>query len=807
MPPRAWQRPAASAAWAPIVGLSVALGVAGPGPARADDVDEMAQRMVELEAQVRELDITLKSEGPNAEAVERRIIDGQVLYELKNYEAASIILLDVVERYPNDRSWPEALFYLADSLYLKRDFLSARRYLEQCASLGPASKHYQDSLERLIELSLYTKDDAKVDDYLAKLGSLGRASTPNVAYIEGKYQFFHQRYELSQARLTAIQPGQPYWFQAQYFLGAIAVAQGRPLDAIQIFDALVKAEPKPDAKPDARLDAKAKAKAKPDANAEVRVEGSKDLPADVAARIVELAHLALGRLYYDQGQIQAADLEYSRIAQGSDLYSDALYESGWVAIKDKQFAKAYRALDLLLTITPDMPQSPEIHLLMSNLQVRQGQYDDATRSFTVTRDEFEGVKKDLDESLRKQGASEAFFRAQIARSMGKFDLASFVPESVGKWIGKQPDMDQVGGLIGDEADLKKSLEESAELIAKLEKAIDGPTRVNIFPELAAARTRAQLTGNRLIDLENKLIQREHDLVVRDPTGDQASRALEEATRARVQIQRDLASAPRAKETVEERSRRARSEYDEMDKRAVELNVLLANLRAEIVAIEKYAHDTHQAEDVQTHESFARQLADVKQQEAELSAEYERIRRDIADSAREVGVDDSQSQAEAGLRKQLDGAQQAEREAMSSMRARLSGPDRSKADQIEAVLGRARAAQAMIDDFNGKIEGLIEQKLGEMRGTIADEKAHLVVYQRSLDGYRGETAEVGGSVTAASFRAIADRLYQIVVRADVGIIDVAWALKQSKTDENSRLVREKKRELKLLDDEFKEVLKE
>ena len=34
-----------------------------------------------------------------------------------------------------------------------------------------------------------------------------------------------------------------------------------------------------------------------------------------------------------------------------------------------------------------------------------------------------------------------------------------------------------------------------------------------------------------------------------------------------------------------------------------------------------------------------------------------------------------------------------------------------------------------------------------------------------------------------------------------------ALKQNKTDENSRLVREKKRELKLLDDEFKEVLKE
>ena len=63
------------------------------------------------------------------------------------------------------------------------------------------------------------------------------------------------------------------------------------------------------------------------------------------------------------------------------------------------------------------------------------------------------------------------------------------------------------------------------------------------------------------------------------------------------------------------------------------------------------------------------------------------------------------------------------------------------------------------------------------------------------------------MTAQSFKNIRERFYQVVVRSDVGIVDVSWALKQNKTDENSRLVREKKRELKLLDDEFKEVLKE
>ena len=109
--------------------------------------------------------------------------------------------------------------------------------------------------------------------------------------------------------------------------------------------------------------------------------------------------------------------------------------------------------------------------------------------------------------------------------------------------------------------------------------------------------------------------------------------------------------------------------------------------------------------------------------------------------------------------------------------------------------------------DSQVDLLIDQKLADMRSTITDEKAHLLAYNRTLDSYRGETNEVGGGVAASSFRAMAERFYQIVVRADVGIIDVAWALKQNKTDENSRLVREKKRDLKVLDDEFREVLKE
>ena len=46
-----------------------------------------------------------------------------------------------------------------------------------------------------------------------------------------------------------------------------------------------------------------------------------------------------------------------------------------------------------------------------------------------------------------------------------------------------------------------------------------------------------------------------------------------------------------------------------------------------------------------------------------------------------------------------------------------------------------------------------------------------------------------------------------VRLDVGVVDVAFTRKQDKTEDIQKLSQQKDRELKALDEEFKEVLKD
>lgn len=758
---------------------SFLLGAALVGPvasARADEVDILGARLVSLEAAIRELDIELKPPEQTPEAITRRLIDGQVLYELKNYEAASTVFLDIVEKYPKSPEFPEALFYLADSLYLKRDFLSARRYYERTIEL-PRPRHAQETLERLIEIALHSGDYSKVDSYLARLGQIEGAPGPQsaVPYVKGKYFFFRKRYEDALSTLQSIPKGHPSWYQAQYFIGASLVGQQRFGEAVQVFDNLAKSEPKADPK------------------------------ADVEKKVVELAHMALGRIYYDQGQLQSATAEYGKIAQDSDQFADALYESAWVAVKEKLYQKAYRQFDLMLTTQSEGPQVPEIKLLMGNLQIRNSEFDEATKSFEKTRDQFEVVKKDIDAVAQKQGNPVAYFKGVLVKNTGRFDLSAALPPSAVKWISKDPDLDKLTSVMGDLGDVTKAVSDSETTIARIEKQLDDPTRVNIFPELAQARTRSLETGNQLIDVENKLLTIERKLI--DPVIDAERQQLDDLARQRQQLEKQLENLPREKDSYQDRIRKARAAFDELDKRAVEINVALQSAVAKRVAIERYFHDSGQDRMPEKSAAVEAQLAEAKQIEAQLVAEQERLRRDIADASNAVGVDDAQMRQEEDLKRKLAEVMAREHEVFEQSRARLDGRSRSKTDQIESLLTRARTGEEAIKGFNVRIDALIDQRLTDVRAMLSEEKGNFSRYKVTLASYNGESGDIGGGVLATSFKNVQERFYQIVVRADVGIIDVAWALKQNKTDENSRLVREKKRDLKVLDDEFREVLKE
>ena len=762
------------------LGLAVvvfALGSTIPRPSGADEVEQLGGEVLKLQEELRQLEnrVQTSSVVANEEMAERILIDAQVSYELKDYEAAAIRLLDVVEKYPQSAAYLDALFFLADSLFYKRDYFSSRRYFTKLVEEGPKAIHYQEALQRLIELSLHTGDYGPVDGYLAKLADLPpERLRPSVPYVKGKYYYFRHNYEEAEKAFKGLQDGHKYWFHGQYFVGASQVARGKLTEAVVTYEGLLRAEAK-------------------------TVEEK---------RIAELSYLALGRIYYEQGQLTNATTAYSKIPIKSDLLPEALYEQAWVSIKEKDYKTAFRSLDTLLTLKPDDPVAPEVKLLIGNLHIRQNEFDEARDSFTKTREEFEPLHKQLEAARSKD--IDAYFRELIGKNLGKFDAATYLPPLALKWVRQEPEMERVSNLVTDVGGMKKELTEAQNILQRVQKALDGPQRINVFPELAVARNTAGGMAARLAGIERRLVTVETAL--ESPVATPAERGqLGELARERALVEQKIAKLPSDTESVAARQRRIRGQFEDIDQAAVLQGAQLQAYSALRVGIELFYGNLIKDKKIQPSpaetERATNELAAAKAEEERLRQEYEHLRQDIADALAGVGAYDVDTQQQTQLRGQLATLIEQEHDLGNAIRGRLSGPSRTRADQIASILDRARAAERQIDRFSGKIDAMVEERLKEYRTTVAEEQAHVAEYQRQLGGYEGETSDVGGGITAESFRNIAQRFYNIVVRADVGVIDVAWALKDARTQEKTRLLREQKRDLKLLDDEFKPVLKE
>jgi chromosome segregation ATPase len=536
-----------------------------------------------------------------------------------------------------------------------------------------------------------------------------------------------------------------------------------------------------------------------------------------------------------------------------------LYESAWVAIKAKDYPRARRQLDLLLLNAPNSPLAPEVKLLIGSLHIRQNEYGPATDVFTKTRDEFEPVHRLLETELAKTPNPPAYFKDLINKNLSKFDVAAILPQSTARWLKDENDVVRVSTLIGDENDLRKSLAESEEIVKRLEKALSGPARVNVFPELAAVRAKATEIANQLTEGKRILAAREQKII--EPVIGAQKAELDALSAESARLEQALAALPAKTASIQERMAKQRAALNELDKKASELSVEVTTMQRAVAGIRKLYRDAMREKEEQqvqtpaattpptvdpgatTYAAKADELtkrlagtrggidktkeridklkdlvlqkpSDAKGELEAVSTEVESlragiegVRKDILDAASSIGVDDNEMQAAAQVRAQYEQLLTKQRALIAGVESRLSGGDRVKAEQIRSILDRARAVDGKIASLNAKIDEILDAKLKDIQVTLAEEKALVADHQAKLAAYTGESAEVGGAVVADSWKAVTNRFYNIVVRADVGIIDVAWALKDSATRETNRLVAERKRELKLLDDEFKEVLKE
>jgi len=784
-----------------LVGLAAC--AAGVATARADALDDLGKQLVTVEGEARELGNGIKKptgQPRKDDVMSRRLIDAQVAFGVGNFDNAALLLYDYVAQGatggPRGREYDTALYYLAESLFQKKDRVASRTYFSQLVTELPSSKYYQQSLERLIELSLILGDSEGVDAWLADLDRVPadkrRASVP---YVRGKYAFAQNDFAGAEAWFKQVPADSEYGFQAQYYLGTSYVALKDLGKATQAMGELLDREPR----------------------------------TDDDARVKELAQLALGRLYYERDQPTKAIDSYLLIDRKSDLFPDALYEVAWVYVKSQQYDKALRALELLSLADPTSQRLPTVRILEGNLRVRKAQaihdkvvagldtgaasgteeYAKAVKLFGATHAVYAPPHDELAKIIAANDDPQAFLAQITGRSSETFQTNSTMPEIAAAWIRDEPNVNRVMTVEADLGDIQSEINEAERTIERLDAVLGSANRVNIFPSLATKRSRSTELLEDLLAMREKLADEERKQVEKSNSG-AAMGAVEPLTQRRRALSAQWKAMPDAAISYGQRVEKARGEFDEVDRQAAEVMVTIDTTAATVVALDKFVKEAPEPSDPVAKQAWINQRLEAQKVITELNLELQQlhqelnsIRREVVLGRDEAGSGDEVSIRERNLRDQLRGALADEHRAM----LRLTLGDAKRGARIGDLIVRTDASMNQLDSVNDTIDQIVEVALTEVKDTITFEKAELASYRREFLLYEAESRALGGTVLGNAFRDVKSKFYDVLVRSDVGVVDVGWSQKEESDDDLSRLNVEKQREIKQLRDEFADLIRE
>lgn len=749
------------------VALAILLiGVVG-GPPEAEarrTVPQIKSKLKNIEGQLAHYLTTIRP--PNRKLTQRqrlkRLIDGMVLYRMKDYSRAAIVLMDLVTHYKGTAEAGEAAFFLADSMFQQREFVVARTYFSQVVSTGSRNKYYQLALQRLLELEMrraavlgkrQTADPNRmqqVEALLQKIQAIPAARRePSVEYVRGKYLFFRNRVKDALAVFAGIGTTHTYYLQAVYFTGVCHIKQGRLNAATAVYKQIID-----------------------------KVLFGYFRPKNVTQRrVLQLVILAAARLAYYKGRskdIQRAIELYNAIPRKSPYFDDALYERAWAYLKAKRHKRAVKTLELLQVSNPKYGKADEARVLLGNLKIQTGDFAGAKAVFRKASRELRPVYRTLRGLQRSQMDPKIIFAQLTAQNLEQFDIKVRLPKLALRWLRKQPDVKRAMMMLGDIRSIQKMITESYAIIRIIENRLTSGSQVSAYPTLAVARARAADFETVLLGLRGDTSA--HLLKLLMPVATVAERyQLKQLQKERLRLEKLIQQAPKSTDAYKKRVGKVRKLFEKVDSDALVQQMRIQQLEKMLKALVAYYYRTLKTQRL----SKALLEANAKRMRSRilaLKSMIKMLRGDISAARTNVGIGDTVMRYEKQLRAQYKKVLGRLQGLGATLASRLSGSQRQQKGVLDLLLARMDKAQGNLDQVNRRIDSYLASKRAEIVRVLTEEKSKLVGYKVHLAKIRPVSKEVVGGVAMNNFKKVAEKVYQVLVKADVGVLDVVWAIK-------------------------------
>lgn len=785
------------------VGIALALGA---GPARAQgtattdltrierDLEVAAGELARNEEQYRSVPDLFTSNDRG-----ERVTWGEIYYLTKEYQRASMLLFGAVEPREGDATpvqdrpdYADALYYLADSLYLLGNRAAAQGYFEKLLSLR-GHGHHEQAILRLMEMGDELKRWDDVDRYFQRYLETAGTNVPGqVRYLRGKSLFLAGRDEAAIEALRLVPATDAWALRSRYLIGAAYVRLNRMADALTMFEQVAFA------KPIAKLDKQVK----------------------------EMGHLARGRLLYETDRLDESIDAYQNIDYDSSLLTTMLYEVTWTYVRRGQLAmrgskgdnltelmrrerakveyeKALDQLDDLRALDPDGDRSAEIDILAGNLRLQRNEFVEAEEVFTDVLERHRAADEQLRGLMADRSTRERLLADILAMSSGGLTVDSRLPPIAARRASQNEDVAKALTVFKDIQASRDDIVATTRLLEELERQLspDNPARTELFKPLQGGVERSLSLHNTLLQLKSQALVVERGLA--RPPADAAAR-LQELQGRRAELERRVATLPRTQDAIVARRQKLSAQLAVIDRAAHQVELEIQQRRAELAAVDfMVARDGASSSELRS-ELRKNQVREVRAAVEELERRAAEINAQLASARRQIATAGGRGTGEDALRQAWAASFDEERQLLATAR----DPAQAGAyTRIDAAVTRLDELARRNSEFRARLDRIVDERLAGARALLAAEKEALSAYVGALGDIDSRATAVRDTATAVALERVSYDLNRIVLRADVGVVDTSFARKQAETEKIGQLQRAKAAELTDLTQAFADLTKD
>jgi tetratricopeptide (TPR) repeat protein len=777
--------------------LALCLSAGGALATGSDEAANTAQRAIaDAQNEVPGIQSAINSAARMERSPAQRIAEGDLLLRNKDYDRAAVVFNEVIEKYAsNPTAHAEASFLLGETYYRSRQFLSARRVFRRITESGQGGRmaaFQPEAFARLVDIALRTRDLRDLDDIFSKMGQLQSTKLESIlAYSRGRGLLAKKDMAGARQSLQSVPANSPYYHQARYLLALAAV---KDVQATTAAAEATKAEPgKPAPVSRGRF-----AQAIESFREVTRL--SPDSPEH--KHVIDLSWLAVGRLFYETDQWTSAAEAYNHVDRSSPEFGTMLYELASVYVRLGDVQRAQRALEVLSIADPDSADIAEGTLLRGDLLLKTGQFTKSLETYEGVHTQYEPMRSKVDTFLGSTNDPAVYYDRLRAEQLEVPGAESTqLPPLAVQWAREAEDGPEAFAVLDEVVKTRQLIKQAQALVDKLGVLMNAPSRIKAFPELKAGEQRAVGLINALMKARVTLAEGLDDIEDSKLSGEIA--AIREQRRA---LQGQVLSLPVSDADFQQLDEQASKEWTTLSQKVQQLNLQIDTLQSIVNALRRVLRDSSSQGVVRDPVSQRRLEDELAANERDIAlyrAHVSDLRRLVEAGRMAAGIGDQKSTQDASLRSQF------KQLLVREVQLVVQGAGGSKATpygiRIAPMLEQADRVDETVNRMRTEIAQQVQKKTKELQELVYLESNKILDYAARLDQLDQEARLVVGQVAMRNFGLVRDRLKNIVLRADVGVTEEAWEVREEQQTRVRNLLSERARSERLLDEELREVL--